>query len=107
MVRMRFSSAVLLHYRGDSTMLFSFQNTRYLRYSPPVVPHLCLTGSGKSQLCMMTAAKTASRGERVVYIDTSNAFSAPRVLDMLRAMAPAEQPVVRFFSLELERFVVF
>jgi RecA/RadA recombinase len=36
-------------------------------------------GSGKTQMCMMLTAMTASRGERVVYVDTNNAFSGERL----------------------------
>eukprot|EP00882_Tetradesmus_deserticola_P020824 GHRQ01022507.1.p1 GENE.GHRQ01022507.1~~GHRQ01022507.1.p1 ORF type:complete len:200 (+),score=62.50 GHRQ01022507.1:378-977(+) len=34
--------------------------------------------SGKTQLCLLAAVTTAQRGERVVYFDTTNAFSAGR-----------------------------
>ncbi len=36
-------------------------------------------GSGKTQMCMMLTAMTASRGERVVYVDTNNSFSGERL----------------------------
>lgn len=38
----------------------------------------------------MTAATTALRGEGVVYIDTSNAFTAQRLVGMLRAVTNAQ-----------------
>lgn len=51
--------------------------------------------SGKTQLCLMAAAQTASRGEAVAYIDTSNAFTAGRLLGMLQAVAAAGAVGVR------------
>lgn len=43
----------------------------------------------------MAAAQTASRGEAVAYIDTSNAFTAGRLLGMLQAVAAAGAVGVR------------
>lgn len=41
------------------------------------------SASGKTQLCLRLTAATATRGERVIYIDTTNSFSAKRVLSFL------------------------
>lgn len=41
------------------------------------------SSSGKTQLCMLATAQTALRGEKVVYIDTSNSFSGRRIAFML------------------------
>jgi RAD51-like protein 3 len=47
------------------------------------------TAAGKSQLCLMAAAATAARGERVLYVDTSGAAAPARLAAMLRAMPRA------------------
>ncbi|WIA09287.1 hypothetical protein OEZ85_008695 [Tetradesmus obliquus] len=41
--------------------------------------------SGKTQLCLLAAVTTAHRGERVVYFDTTNAFSAGRARQLCMA----------------------
>jgi hypothetical protein len=38
---------------------------------------------------MMACARAAARKERVLYIDTSNAFSASRIVTMLKAVPNA------------------
>lgn len=40
-------------------------------------------GTGKTQLCHTAAAVTASRGERVLYIDTGNSFRASRLVNIV------------------------
>ncbi|WPT10974.1 DNA repair protein RAD51-like protein 4 [Picochlorum sp. SENEW3] len=40
-------------------------------------------GTGKTQLCHTAAAVTASRGERVIYIDTGNSFRASRLVSII------------------------
>jgi hypothetical protein len=45
------------------------------------------TGSGKTQFCLSTCAVAAGVGERVVYIDTSNAFSSQRIIQILERRA--------------------
>ncbi len=47
-------------------------------------------GSGKTQLCLTACAHAAARNERVLYIDTSNAFTTSRVITMLRAIPIAK-----------------
>jgi len=46
------------------------------------------SGSGKTQLCLSACAQTIARGERVLYIDTSNAFTATRLLSILKESIP-------------------
>lgn len=41
------------------------------------------SGTGKTQLCHMAASVTASRGERVLYVDTNASFSVQRMMDIL------------------------
>lgn len=41
------------------------------------------SGSGKTQLCHMAASMTASRGERVLYIDSNGSFNVKRILQIL------------------------
>ena len=41
-------------------------------------------GSGKTQMCMMLTAMTATRGERVVYVDTNNSFSGERLVRLMQ-----------------------
>jgi len=41
------------------------------------------SGTGKTQLCHMAASMTASRGERVLYIDTNGSFSVKRMVQIL------------------------
>lgn len=59
---------------------------------PTSSPYLIMpcAASGKTQLCLMAAAHTVSRGERVVYIDTSNAFSARRLVEIMSLVAGAQ-----------------
>ncbi len=45
------------------------------------------------QLCLSAAAQTAARGERVLFIDTNNAFSAARLLALLKGLGPAGRSV--------------
>ena len=52
-------------------------------------------GSGKTQLCMMACARAAARGEKVVYIDTSNAFTGSRLVSMLTKIPITPTSVVR------------
>eukprot|EP00887_Chlorella_sp_A99_P003107 scaffold9.g3107.t1 len=47
--------------------------------------------SGKTQLCLSTAALAAGRGERVVWVDSGNAFRVERLIALLRAHWPALQ----------------
>eukprot|EP00879_Flechtneria_rotunda_P028386 GHRR01030493.1.p1 GENE.GHRR01030493.1~~GHRR01030493.1.p1 ORF type:complete len:201 (+),score=46.81 GHRR01030493.1:675-1277(+) len=49
------------------------------------------TSSGKTQLCHLAAVTTAQRGERVIYFDTTNSFSATRANQFL-ATFPTNLP---------------
>jgi RAD51-like protein 3 len=49
------------------------------------------SGTGKTQLCHMAAAMTASRGERVLYVDTNGSFSVNRVVEILRHVVGESQ----------------
>ncbi|GAB4822360.1 hypothetical protein N2152v2_009406 [Parachlorella kessleri] len=51
------------------------------------------SASGKTQLCLSCAAHTALRGEGVVFVDTSNAFSAGRLQTLLQAVSQAQVAV--------------
>lgn len=46
-------------------------------------------GAGKTALCLGAAAETASRGERVLWLDAGGGFAAPRLLQILRRMGLA------------------
>ena len=52
------------------------------------------------QLCLQMAAVTAWRGERVIYFDTGQAFSARRVVEMAAALHTTQAQVKSkyFFS---------
>ncbi|GBF92623.1 DNA repair protein RAD51 [Raphidocelis subcapitata] len=47
------------------------------------------TASGKTQLCLQAAALRATQGERVLYVDTTNGFSAARVAALCAAQRAA------------------
>mmetsp|Transcript_571 Transcript_571/g.1723 ORF Transcript_571/g.1723 Transcript_571/m.1723 type:complete len:330 (-) Transcript_571:687-1676(-) len=50
------------------------------------------SASGKTQLCLSAALRTAMRGERVVFVDTSMSFSARRLAEMhSKALPPIQQ----------------
>lgn len=65
------------------------------------------TAAGKSQLCMQAAAMRALHGERVLYLDTTNAFSAARTGALAgaqrAAMAREGAPEVRARARGLRR----
>ena len=56
---------------------------------------MIIAASGKTQLCLSLAAYCAARGERVLYIDTSNAFAISRVFGMLRSIPSGQKGMVR------------
>lgn len=56
-------------------------------------------GSGKSNLCMMAAVSQASKGKKVIYIDTEGSFS----IDRLKQLAPLEI-VKNIFLLKVTNF---
>lgn len=41
-------------------------------------------GSGKTNVCLLAAVSRASKGEKVIYIDTEGGFSADRVYQMVK-----------------------
>jgi RecA/RadA recombinase len=47
------------------------------------------TATGKTQLCLQAAAMRALHGERVLYVDTTNGFSAARVARLCAAQHAA------------------
>ena len=47
-----------------------------------------MTATGKTQLCLTAAAQTLLRGESVLWIDTTNSFSAGRLLDIVSGLRP-------------------
>lgn len=49
------------------------------------------SSTGKTQLCHMAASMTASRGERVLYIDTNGSFSVNRMVEILRHVVGESQ----------------
>ncbi|MCX8194040.1 MAG: DNA repair and recombination protein RadB [Candidatus Pacearchaeota archaeon] len=56
-------------------------------------------GSGKSNLCMMAAVSQATRGKKVIYIDTEGGFS----IDRLKQLAPIEA-IKNIFLLKVTNF---
>ena len=42
------------------------------------------SSTGKTQLCFTAAVAVAERGERVLYLDTTNSFSAKRLQEIIR-----------------------
>ncbi|PNH12386.1 DNA repair protein RAD51 4, partial [Tetrabaena socialis] len=48
------------------------------------------TASGKTQLCLLAAANTASMGLHVLYLDTTGSFAPERVLQFAEASAKAD-----------------
>lgn len=50
------------------------------------------SASGKTQLCLGMAAVTACRGEPVIYIDTTNSFSALRLEQLMHAHGCTDVP---------------
>lgn len=58
---------------------------------PPACPP---AATGKTQLCLAAAARTARDAMRVVYVDTSNAFSSRRLQRVLAALPPSDVPQV-------------
>lgn len=50
-------------------------------------------GSGKTQLCLTATCETLRRGERVLYVDTSNAVSLHRLETMLAPQTASQQPL--------------
>jgi len=78
------------HCPGDSlhaTLPRLLLPSTHLALLLPSLP-LCSTG----QLCLSAALRTAMRGERVVFVDTSMSFSARRLAEMhSKALPPIQQ----------------